>query len=186
MLNKTDSAKSGDAPVEASLISSSNKTDNAVQPSSTQMTVGNSGNASSNCLMAQFKRLSLSTKTTILAMTMVTFPVLLIGTGAYLAASQSMRNKVFTLQQAEAKGFADKINRFMFERYGDVQIISNLPTIKNSSTNSAQIKTVLDDYVNTYQVYDGIGIFNLNGDAVVQSQGTNFSNKGNLNYFKQA
>ncbi|MEL6162616.1 MAG: methyl-accepting chemotaxis protein [Cyanobacteria bacterium J06628_3] len=186
MLNKTDSAKSGDAQDRASLISSSSKTDNAVQLSSTKMTVGNTGNVSSNGLMARFKRLSLSTKTTILAMTMVTLPVLLIGTGAYLAASQSMRNKVFNLQQAEAKGFADKINRFMFERYGDVQIISNLPTIKNSGTNSAQLKTVLNDYVNTYQVYDGIGIFNLNGDAIIRSQGTNFSNQGNLNYFKQA
>ena len=58
MLNKTDSAKSGDAPVEASLISSSNKTDNAVQPSSTQMTVENTSNVSSNALMARFKRLS--------------------------------------------------------------------------------------------------------------------------------
>jgi len=186
MLNKTDSAKSGDAPTESSLISSSSKTENAVQLSSTKMTVGNTGNVSSNGLLARFKRLSLSTKTTILAMTMVTLPVLVIGTGAYLAASQSMRSKVFNLQQAEAKGFADKINRFMFERYADVQVISNLPTIKNSGINSAQKKAVLDDYVNTYKVYDGIGVFNLNGDAIVQSQGTNFSKQGNLNYFKQA
>ncbi|MEM6400321.1 MAG: methyl-accepting chemotaxis protein [Cyanobacteria bacterium P01_D01_bin.116] len=186
MLNKTDSAKSGDAPTEASLISSSSKTDNAVQLSSTKMTVGNTGNVSSNSLMARFKRLSLTTKTTILAMTMVTVPVLVIGTGAYLAASQSMRSKVFDLQQGEAKGFADKINRFMFERYGDVQVISNLPTIKNSGTSSAQRIEVLNDYVNTYKVYDGIGVFNLNGVAIVESQEANFKNQGNLNYFKQA
>ncbi|BAY86624.1 methyl-accepting chemotaxis sensory transducer with phytochrome sensor [Calothrix parasitica NIES-267] len=187
MLNKTDSAKSGDTPEqETSLISSSNKTDNAIQLSSTQMTVGNTGNVSSNGLLARFKRLSLSTKTTILAMAMVTLPVLVIGTGAYLAASQSMRSKVFDLQTAEAKGFADKVNRFMFERYGDVQVISNLPTIKNSGTSSVQKKAVLDDYVNTYKVYDGIGIFNLNGVAIVRSEGANFNNQGDSNYFKQA
>lgn len=186
MLNKTDSAKSGDVPAEASLISSSSKTDNAVQLSSTQMTVGNTGNVSSNGLMARFKRLSLSTKTTILAIAMVTVPVFAIGLGGYIAASNSLRNKVFSLQQVETKGFADKVNRFMFERYGDIQVISNLPTIKSSGTNSAQKKAVLDDYVNTYKVYDGIGVFNLNGDAIVQSQRTNFSNQGSINYFKQA
>ncbi|MEO0686070.1 MAG: cache domain-containing protein, partial [Cyanobacteria bacterium J06649_11] len=186
MLNKTDSAKSGDAPVETSLISSSSKTDNAVQLSSNQMTRGNSGNVSSNRLMARFKQLSLSTKTTVLAIAMTTVPVLVIGVGAYLAASQSMRNKVFDLQQAQTKAFADKVNRFMFERYGDIQVIANLPIIKSSGAGSAQKRAVLNDYVNTYKVYDGIGIFNLNGDAIVQSQGTNFSNQGNFQYFQNA
>ncbi len=180
MLNKTDSAKSGDAPEqEASLISSSSETDNAVQLSSTQMTVGNTGNVSSNGLMARFKRLSLSTKTTILAIAMVTIPVFAIGLGGYIVASNSLRNKVFDFQETEAKGFADKVNRFMFERYADIQVLSNLPIIKNGVRNSQQ-KAVLDNYVNTYKVYEGIGVFNLNGDLVVQSQGINFSNQGNL------
>ncbi|MGB3636726.1 MAG: methyl-accepting chemotaxis protein [Rivularia sp. (in: cyanobacteria)] len=185
MLNKTDSAYSGDAPgQEASLISSSNKTDNAVQLSSTQMTVGNTS-VSSNGLMARFKRLSLSTKTTILAIAMVTVPVFAIGLGGYIAASNSLRNKVFDLQQTETKGFADKVNRFMLERYGDIQLLSNLPIIKNGASSSQQ-KAVLDNYVNTYKVYEGIGVFNLNGDAIVQSEGTNFDNQGNLKYFQDA
>ncbi len=185
MLNKTDSAKSGDAPgQEASLISSSSKTDNAVQLSSTQMTVGNTS-VSSNGLMARFKRLSLSTKTTILAIAMVTIPVFAIGLGGYIAASNSLRNKVFDLQQAETQGFADKVNRFMLERYGDIQVLSKLPIIRNGAS-SGQQKAVLDNYVNTYKVYDGIGVFNLNGDAIVQSQETNFSNQGNFKYFQDA
>ena len=159
MLNKTDSAKSGDAPTETSLVSSSSETE--------QMTVGNTGNVSSNGLMARFKRLSLSTKTTILAIVMVTVPVLVIGTGAFLAASQSLSNKAVKLQEAETKGLADGINRFMSQRYGDVQVIANLPTIINSGVGSSQKITVLDNYVNNYQVngqkvYDGIGVFNLN------------------------
>lgn len=185
MLNKTDSASSGDAPAqEASLISSSNEIDNAVPLSSRQMTVGNTS-VSSNGFMARFKRLSLSTKTTILAIALVTVPVFAIGLGGYIVASNSLRNKVFDLQQTEAKGFADKINRFMLERYGDIQVLSNLPIIENRAS-SRQQKAVLDNYVNTYKVYDGIGIFNLNGVAIVQSQGTNFGNQGNLDSFKQA
>ncbi|MGB3760946.1 MAG: GAF domain-containing protein, partial [Rivularia sp. (in: cyanobacteria)] len=183
MLNKTDSAKSGDAPgQEASLISSSSKTDNAVQLSSTQMTVGNTGNVSSNGLMDRFKRLSLSTKTTILAIAMVTVPILIIGTGAYLAASQSLNQKFSRLQQSETKGLANGINRFMSQRYGDIQVIANLPAIRNGS---AQQTAVLNNYVDTFKVYDGIGIFNLNGDAIVQSQGSNFTSQGNLDYFQE-
>ncbi len=184
MLNKTDSAKSGDAPgQEASLISSSSKTDNAVQLSSTQMTVGNTGNVSSNGLMDRFKRLSLSTKTTILAIAMVTVPILIIGTGAYVAASQSLNQKFSRLQQSETKGLANGINRFMSERYGDIQVIANLPAIRNGS---AQQTAVLNNYVDTFKVYDGIGVFNLNGDAIVQSQGSNFTSQGNLDYFQEA
>ncbi|MBV6623775.1 MAG: GAF domain-containing protein [Rivularia sp. (in: Bacteria)] len=183
MLNKTDSAKSGDAQDRASLISSSTKTDNAVQLSSTQMTVGNTSNVSSNPLMARFKRLSLTTKTTIVAIAMVTVPVLVIGLGAIIAANQSLQGKVSRLQEAETKALANGINRFMSQRYKDIQLIANLPTIKNRS---AQQSVVLNNYVNTYKVYDGIGVFNLNGDAIVQSQGSNFNSQGNLNYFQKA
>ena len=182
MLNKTDSAKSGDAPVEASLISSSNKTDNAVQPSSTQMTVENTSNVSSNALMARFKRLSLSTKTTIVAIAMVTVPVLVIGMGAFVAANQSLQGKVSKLQEAETKALANGINRYMSERYEDIQLIANLPTIQNGS---GQQRTVLNNYANN-KVYDGIGVFNLNGDAIIQSQGSSFNSQGNSDYFQNA
>ncbi|MDY6898681.1 MAG: cache and HAMP domain-containing protein, partial [Cyanobacteriota bacterium] len=179
MLNKTDSAKSGDAPVEASLISSSSKTDNAVQLSSTQMTLGNSGNVSSNPLIARFKRLSLSTKTTIVAIAMVTVPVLVIGSGALIAASQSLQGKVSKSQENQTKALANGINRFMSQRYEDIQVIANLPTIVNGST---ERRTVLNNYPNTY--YEGIGVFNLNGDAIVQSQGSSFNSEDFQNAIK--
>jgi twitching motility protein PilJ len=186
MLNKTDSAKKSDDLDRASLISSSNESDRAVQLSSMQVSRENTGNISSNGLMAQFKRLSLSTKTTIVAIAMATFPVLVIGAGAYIVASQSISNKVSQLQEAETKEFADKINRFMVERYGDIQVLANLPTLTNSRTGSSEQRAVLDNYVNTYKVYDAIGVFNLNGDAIVQSQGSNFGSQGNLTYFQNA
>ncbi|MEO1375396.1 MAG: methyl-accepting chemotaxis protein [Cyanobacteria bacterium J06635_10] len=182
MLNKTDSASSGDAPAPASLTSSSNKNDIAIQLSSSQENRGNS----SNSLIARFKRLSLSTKTTIVAIAMATLPVLVIGAGAYTVASQSLTNKVSELQEAQTKDFADKVNRFMFERYGDIQVLANLPIISSIRANSAQKRAVLNNYVDAYKVYDSIGIFNLNGDAIVQSQGNIFRNKGNSDFFQKA
>ncbi len=206
MLNKTDSAYNGDAQDRASLISSSNKSDSLVELSSSSENQGNTHNVSSSISsntssntssnnfiansIARFKRLSLSTKTTIVAIAMATVPVLVIGAGAYIVASQSVSNKVSELQQAEAKGFADEINRFMSERYGDIQVLANLPIISNSRVNSAQKRAVLDGLldknVQAYKVYDSIGIFDLNGNLIVQSQASNFGNQGDLNYFQDA
>ncbi|MGD1910204.1 MAG: methyl-accepting chemotaxis protein [Rivularia sp. (in: cyanobacteria)] len=187
MLNKTDSAKSGDAQDDrVSLASSSNKNDSAVQLSSSQENRGSASSLSSNSLIARFKRLSLSTKTTIVAIAMATLPVLVIGTGAYTVASQSLSNKVSELQEAQTKDFADKVNRFMVERYGDIQVLANLPIISSIGADSAQKKAVLNNYVDAYKVYDSIGIFNLNGDVIVQSQGNIFSNKGDSDFFKNA
>lgn len=185
MLNKTDSAKSGDAQDRASLISSSDKNDSAIQLSSFQENGENTDNDSSNSLIARFKGLSLGAKTTILAIAIATFPVLAIGTGAYVVASQSVSNKISELQQAETKGFADEINRFMFERNMNIKLLANLPIISNSGASSAQKKAVLDNYVKTYKLYDSIGIFNSKGDVIVQSQGSDFDNQGQLDYFKK-
>ncbi|MBE9211676.1 GAF domain-containing protein [Plectonema cf. radiosum LEGE 06105] len=186
MLNKTDAAKSPDAQNKTSLISSSDNSDRAVEISSIPDKLATVNPVESNSLITRFKRLSLSTKTAILAIAIATFPVLIIGTGAYIVASQAISNKISRSQEAQAKDFADKINRFMFERYGDIQILANLPTIRIPGTASSEQRAVLDNYVDTYQVYDGIGIFNLNGDAIVESEGTNFGNQGNLNYFQNA
>ncbi|MEM9922638.1 MAG: methyl-accepting chemotaxis protein [Cyanobacteria bacterium P01_D01_bin.50] len=186
MLNKTDSASSGDTPTEVSLTSSSNKNDIAEQLSSSQENRGNAHRLSSNSLIARFKRLSLSTKTTIVAIAMATLPVLVIGAGAYTVASQSLTNKVSELQEAQTKDFADKVNRFMFERYGDIQVLANLPIISSIRADSAQKRAVLNNYVDAYKVYDSIGIFNLNGDLIVQSQGNIFRNKGNSDFFQKA
>ncbi len=182
MLKKKDSAKSGDVQDGTSLISSSNN-------SSISTTKGDFEHISSNSPLAQFKRLSLTTKTTILAIAMVTLPVFVIGLGGYLVASKSVSDKVSELQLAETRGFADKVNRFMFERYGNIQALAaDLSILNNSASGSNQQKAVLKNYVDTYKVYDGIGIFNLNGDAIVQvqSEGTNFGKQKEKQYFLDA
>lgn len=186
MLNKTDSAKGGDAQDRASLISSSNKSDSGLQLSSTKVGRGNTSNVSSNSLIARFKRLSLSTKATIVAIAMVTIPVLAIGVGGYLVAGRSLDNKINELHEAKTRDFADKFNRFMLERYKDTQGMADMPLIRNPRASSEQKRAALDNYVNTYKVYDGIGIFDLNGNAIVQSEDNIFSNQANRDYFQKA
>ena len=184
MFNKTNAAKSIDDQNGASV---SEFTDNNVvklpDEVSTDTVPENQANRGSTTL----KRLKLSTKATLLAIALGTLPVLSIGMLAYLVGSNSLTNKVSQLQQAEAKGLADKVNRFMIERYNDIQLISSLPIITNSQADISQNEkqALLNKFVDTYKVYDSIAVLNLNGDVLAQSQGDAISNQSSSNYFQK-
>ena len=184
MFNKTNAAKSIDDQNGASV---SEFTDNNVvklpDEVSTDTVPENQANRGSTTL----KRLKLSTKATLLAIALGTLPVLSIGMLAYLVGSNSLTNKVSQLQQAEAKGLADKVNRFMIERYNDIQLISSLPIITNSQGDVSQKEkqALLNKFVDTYKVYDSIAVLNLNGDVLAQSQGDAISNQSSSNYFQK-
>lgn len=185
MFNKTDPAKSIDDQNGSSLSEFTNN--NVVKlpdKANADTIIVHKAHRASTTL----KQLKLSTKATLLAIALGTLPVLTIGILAYLVASNSLTNKVSQLQQAEAKGLADKVNRFMIERYNDIQIISSLPIITNSQSDASSQKekqALLNKFVDTYKIYDSIAVINLNGDVVAQSQGDTISNQSNSNYFQK-
>ncbi|KAB8317700.1 GAF domain-containing protein [Tolypothrix campylonemoides VB511288] len=185
MFNKTDPAKSIDDQNGSSVSEFTNN--NVVKlpdEASTDTVVDNQAKRASTSL----KRLKLSTKATLVAIALGTVPVLAIGILAYLVASNSLTKKVSQLQQAEAKGLADKVNRFMTERYNDIQLISSLPIIRNSQSDAFSQKekqALLNKFVDTYKVYDSIAVLNLNGNVVAQSQGEAIPNQSNSNYFQK-
>ncbi|ARV62408.1 chemotaxis protein [Nostocales cyanobacterium HT-58-2] len=187
MFNKTNENKRIDAQNGAYASSSENLTDNVVKlPQEAISETLHDSNA--NRSFSTFKRLSLGTKATLLAIAIGTLPVLAIGILAYLVGSQSLTNKISQIQQTEAKGLADKINRFMFERYGDIQVLSSLPSltdlkIKQASTQK-QNQAILDKYVDAYKVYDSIAVFDLNGNVILQSQGEPLENHKDREFFK--
>lgn len=187
MLNKTDTAKSGDAQNRASLISSSSTTSNIVKSSGVSL-AKNSENAYPSSLGGWFNRLKLGTKATLLALAIGTLPVVLIGTIAYTISGNTLQTKITNLQQAEAESLTDKVNRFMFERFGDTQILSNLPILTNpkvrATTTPKEKQEVLDRFVQTYKVYDSIAVLDLNGDVIFQSQGDPIPNRSQTEYFQ--
>jgi hypothetical protein len=69
--------------------------------------------------------LSLQTKATIFAVAIATIPVILVGSIGYTVVSRSLEEKVIESEKSKALEISDKINRFMFERYGDILILSN-------------------------------------------------------------
>ena len=184
MFNKTNAAKSIDDQNGASV---SEFTDNHVVKLPDEISTDTVPDHQANRGSRTLKRLKLSTKATLLAIALGTIPVLAIGMLGYLVASNSLTNKVSQLQQAEAKGLADKVNRFMIERYNDIQLISSLPIITNSQGDVSQKEkqALLNKFVDTYKVYDSIAVLNLNGDVLAQSQGDAISNQSSSNYFQK-
>lgn len=175
MFNKTDTAKSSDAPKTPLTLTESNKdvtTNNKIVLHSNQSTT--TDNNSNNSVAAKFRKLSLRTKATIIAIAIGTLPVLGFGILSYLIASKSIENKVSQLQQSETEDLADKVNRFILERYANAQVLASLPTLKNWKIReviSHQDKQAFLDKITESKVYDSIAVVNLNGDIILQSPG---------------
>jgi methyl-accepting chemotaxis protein PixJ len=134
---------------------------------------------------------SLRVKATLLAMAIGVIPVVTIGVTAYYFADRSIREKISIEQEAKTEELADKLNLFMFERFGDIQVLSNLPLLVDSRVRAVlppeEKKATLDRYAEIYGVYDSIVVVNLNGDVLIQSGKEKASENIALrDYFKQA
>jgi hypothetical protein len=132
---------------------------------------------------------SFRTKATAIAIAVGITPILAIGTINYLQVRHTSEQQEVGIQKARAQTLADKLNRFIFERYGDVQILSSLPVFadaKVATVASAATKTkLLDRFVTSYQVYDSIAAFDLNGNPIAQSQGEKLGNHADRKYFQE-
>jgi methyl-accepting chemotaxis protein PixJ len=139
--------------------------------------------------MSWWAKQGLKAKATILAIAVGTIPVALIGGSAYYLSNQSFTNQISNAEQTRAVGMADKVNRFMAERYGDIETLSNNPVFSNpkfiNATTQNEKNAVLDQYIQSYGAYDSIAVFDLNGDVVAQSVGKAITNHKNESYFQE-
>jgi twitching motility protein PilJ len=139
-------------------------------------------------LLKRFRRLGLQTKATILAIAIGTLPIVVIGGLTYQITSRVSTQEVSTAQKELAIEVADKLNRFIYERYGDVQVLANLPILRNPKVQAvvpvSERQKVLDEYVATYKVYDSIAVFDLAGNPIVQTTGPALGNHRDRDYFQ--
>ncbi|PSB02976.1 methyl-accepting chemotaxis protein [Merismopedia glauca] len=134
-------------------------------------------------------RLGVRQKATLFAVAIGTLPLIAIGATAYHFANQSITKQITQVETEEAVSVAEKLNNFIFERYGDVQVLSNLPILINPKvravTTAEEKNTVLTKAVETYRVYDSIAAFDLKGNVLVQSKGKALDNHSDRAYFQQ-
>ncbi len=133
-------------------------------------------------------RLGLRAKATLLAVLLGTLPVLAVGAVAYSLVNQANRKQVELAQQANALGLSDKINRFMFERYGDIRVLAKLPIMVlprvREATTLAEKQAVLNNFIESYGVYRSVAILDLEGNVIVQSTGDPLPNQKDQPYFQ--
>ncbi|NJR58908.1 MAG: HAMP domain-containing protein [Cyanobacteria bacterium CRU_2_1] len=132
---------------------------------------------------------SLRFKATFLAIAIGTLPVLVIGTAGYSLADRIIREQVRLRQQSDAELVADKVSRFMFERYGDIQILAQQPVFTNpklrSSTTVAEQEQFLNNYVKAYDsVYSSIEFIDKDGNDIAVSSAAAYENHKNDDYFQ--
>jgi twitching motility protein PilJ len=189
MSNKTDMAKSSDAQHRASLISSQKDTDTKFQLSSNSH-IKSVHNSPLDYGVSYLNNLSLNTKATIAAIALSTIPVLGIGAIAYSFANKSITQQITQSQEAEAAGLSDQVNRFMLERYADIQVLSNLPFLTNynikASTSKQEKQVVLNRILEANKAYDNIAAFDREGNLIVQSTGEALDNHKDRKYFQEA
>ncbi len=136
----------------------------------------------------RWQKLSLKNKATALAIMLGTLPVMLIGGTSYFLANQSLTNQITAAQQDRTVEVLDKAAFYMRERYGDIQIMSNLSVFTDArqrQTTTRQAKqAVLDQFIQAYPIYNSIAVFDLNGNVLAQSKGDPLSNHKDRNYFQ--
>ncbi|WP_434686468.1 methyl-accepting chemotaxis protein [Pseudanabaena minima] len=138
-----------------------------------------------------WRSLSLQSKSTVLAILIGSFPVLLVGIAGYLIADNTVTTQVRTSHTQASNSTADKISRFMFERYGDAQVLANLPIFTDPKVrkiySTAERSEILTKYAENYGVYDSIAVFDLQGNTLVQMRGgAPISNYSDRPYFQEA
>jgi twitching motility protein PilJ len=134
-------------------------------------------------------KLSLRWKVTLFALTISTVPVMGIGAIAYYLGWQSLNQQITQTEKTSVSGMVDKLNRFMIERYGDIQIIAKQGILSNAlirnSTNQTEKEAIINNYLASYRNYDSLAAFDLNGNLLVQSKGPKLGNHKDRDYFQQ-
>ena len=173
MLNKTDIKQSGNSQNNASLISSAKVVDIRGENSSYNR-VWHQG-------IGYLRQFKLSTKAIILSIAIGTLPVLGIVAIAYLFGSKLITKQIITSQETKAINLSDKVNNFIGQRYGDIQVLSGISFLspansgnkagseKSRKTSKVDVTIInmetqasLDRLIKTVNVYDSVAVFDLN------------------------
>jgi methyl-accepting chemotaxis protein PixJ len=132
-------------------------------------------------------KLSLRTKATVLAVLLGTLPIAAVGGIGFMVANNNLDRQIEQQHTLEAQELLDKVNRFVFERYGDIQIMAKNSVLTEADAVRSRVKAqaVLEEFKKTYGVYDSIAVFDLQGNVRAQTSGDPLDNHADRAYFQE-
>lgn len=170
-INPTSDSKNGRNGSSRSQVPLPPTEPDSPQPPRLQPPSPRSENKSPKKSRLRWSTWSLRTKTTLLAIALGTLPVLAIGGVGYFLASRTLTQSASDTKKEQSVEIMDKITRFVFERYGDVQTLANFPIFRNAkqraTVSSAEKEQILTRFADTYQVYDSIAVYGVDGNLLV-------------------
>ena len=120
-----------------------------------------------------WQSLGLRTKTTIVSIAAITIPLVAIGGFSYYYVGQEITSTTKQTKATRANGMAYRVAYFMRERYGDIQVISQLSFLTNSKVQAllpiSEQKGILENYLKSYPVYDSIAVYRLDGSLLLDA-----------------
>jgi Methyl-accepting chemotaxis protein (MCP) signalling domain/Cache domain len=126
-------------------------------------------------LWTKVSTLSFKAKAILLATALGIAPIVAVGSITYVQIQNTLQHQTTKSQKTRAEAIADKLNRFIFERNGDVEVLASLPFLTNpkiaAATPTVDKSVVLDGFIKSYGVYDSIAAFDPQGKLIVQSSG---------------
>jgi methyl-accepting chemotaxis protein len=137
-----------------------------------------------------WERFNLRVKTTLILIGISTLSTVSVGFIAYSFANRSAVAQIKSAEENTATKVADKVAYYMRERFGDIQVMSNLTILTNpelrAKTPAKDKQAALDSFIKAYTIYDSVAAFDLEGNVIAQSTGTPLSNHRDHSYFQAA
>ncbi|MGF1536001.1 MAG: cache domain-containing protein [Elainellaceae cyanobacterium] len=139
--------------------------------------------------------LSIGVKATVLAACFGILPVLTVGFIGYRSADRSITENITHQEVEEVEQIASQLSTYMQERIANVNTVARLvnafPVFDSDLSNRERLRLQeslaeqLNQFVEDYDTYTSIGVFDLSGDLLVQSSGTLEPSQANAPYFKE-
>ena len=133
-----------------------------------------------------WQRQGIRFKTTILAIAIGTIPTLAVGSVAYYFATNSLTQTTKELKKTLVDNLQDRVNVFASDRLKDIQAIANLDTLTRLEATKAEKSAALQQIQDTYDIYNSIAVFDLQGRVVAQTEGKPLGNHLNRSYVRSA
>jgi methyl-accepting chemotaxis protein PixJ len=130
---------------------------------------------------------SLRAKAVGFALAIGVLPVIIGASAVYWFVAGELERNVLDGQKQQAVLAMDKLEDFLFERYGDIQVIASLlSTLRSRNVPLAQQQATLEEYSRTYGVYDAIAVTDINGIVIRKVGQLDNNNFRNAPYWQEA